>query len=127
MQRVDKSGNSMGSTNLIDIIFRPAEAFNVASGGLDSIMLGLISEPASKFDSKFADTIQNRLFEVKLSDGSVIAIDLAATNINRGRDHGIATYNTFREKCGLRKASTFADLQDTISAENIAILQSVYE
>lgn len=71
--------------------------------------------------------MQNRLFEVRLSDNSVIAVDLAATNINRGRDHGIPSYNFMREKCGLRKANTFQDLVDTIKMERINALSSVYK
>ena len=51
---------------------------------MDSLLLGLINDPASQFDTSLASTLQNRLFEFPLSDGSVIAIDLAATNINRG-------------------------------------------
>ena len=58
---------------------------------MESILRGMINEPVSKYDTNFADTLQNHLFESRLSDGSVIAIDLAATNINRGRDHGIFT------------------------------------
>jgi peroxidase len=81
----------------------------------------------AKYDTHFADVLQNHLFEVTLSDGSVIAIDLAATNINRGRDHGIATYNTMRDKCGLKKAQTFTDLVDTISPNNIQSLAKAYE
>lgn len=97
------------------------------AGGIDTILLGLANEPMAKFDTHFADTLQNHLFEVKLSDGSSIAIDLAATNINRGRDHGISTYNTMREKCGLKKGTRFSDLADSISPENIQSLSMVYE
>lgn len=97
------------------------------AGGIDSILIGLTNEPASKYDTHFADALQNRLFEVTLSDGSAIAIDLAATNINRGRDHGIATYNSMREKCGLKKATTFQDLADSVSSENIQRLTLAYE
>lgn len=97
------------------------------AGGIDTLLLGLINEPTSKFDTNFADTLQNHLFEVTLSDGSTIAIDLAATNINRGRDHGIATYNAMREKCGLKKAVNFQDLADAIPPKNIQSLSMVYE
>ena len=51
---------------------------------MDSILLGLINDASAKYDTALANTLQNRLFEVSLNDGSVIAVDLAATNINRG-------------------------------------------
>jgi len=127
LDRVDNAGNAKGTVNLGDIIFRPVEAFNAQAGGLDSILLGLTNEPTSKYDTNFADALQNHLFEVQLSDGTAIAIDLAATNINRGRDHGIATYNTMREKCGLKKATSFADLADSVPPKNIQSLSMVYD
>lgn len=86
-----------------------------------------MNEAASKYDANIADALQNRLFEVRLGDGSVIAVDLAATNINRGRDHGIPSYNFMREKCGIKKATSFQDLVDTIKIEKVNLLSSVYK
>jgi len=86
----------------------------------------LINEPPSRFDTNIADVLQNRLFEFKLSDNSVIAFDLAAVNINRGRDHGIPSYNDFRQVCGFPRANSFSDLGDFIKPNNIANLQSIY-
>ena len=73
------------------------------------------------------DTLQNHLFEITDSSGTIIAIDLAATNIQRGRDHGFAPYVKYRAACGLKQAKTFQDLSDSISSDKIAKLQSVYE
>ena len=86
----------------------------------------MVNEEASRFDTAFADTLQNHLFEAKLSDGSVVAIDLAATNINRGRDHGIPGYNAVREKCGLGRASSFNDLVDLIPADKVQTFARIY-
>ena len=73
------------------------------------------------------DTLQNHLFERVEADGTVTAIDLAATNINRGRDHGIPPYVKFREYCGLKAATKFEDLSNEMSEDSISKLASVYE
>lgn len=121
--------NQQSSRSLVlqDIIFNPVEIYNFAEDGIESIIRGLINEPESKFDTNFADSLQNHLFESRLSDGSVIAIDLASTNINRGRDHGIPSYNSFRQKCGLKKANTFQDLGDHVPLEKIQAFQNIYQ
>ena len=44
-----------------------------------------MNDVSSKYDLSLVDTLQNHLFEVVDDDGVVVAIDLAATNIQRGR------------------------------------------
>lgn len=97
-----------------------------AAGGIESLFRSLINEPPSRFDTNIADVLQNHLFEFKLSDNSVIAFDLAAVNINRGRDHGIPSYNEFRQICGFPRARNFNDFGDFIKPDKIARLQSIY-
>ena len=36
--------------------------------------------------------------------------DLAALNIQRGRDHGLSDYNTVREAYGLKRSETWEDI-----------------
>lgn len=47
--------------------------------------------------------VTRHLFE----SGPGTGIDLAAINIQRGRDHGLAPYNVWRSVCQLEPATTF--------------------
>lgn len=72
------------------------------------------------------DTLQNHLFEFRDASGNLQAFDLLAMNINRGRDHGIPSYNTIRTGCGLRQAIGFQDLLDVIPQAKIDLLKRAY-
>lgn len=43
--------------------------------------------------------------------------DMESTDIQRGRDHGLPTYNEMRELCGLRRAQNFQDFGDVMKQE----------
>jgi len=127
LDRYNTLYQNVGSdVDLSSIIFDTTEAYNTefGLGGMEAIFMGLLAQPTSKFDSSIVDTLQNHLFE--FSDGvDIIAVDLAATNINRGRDHGIPGYYKYREICGSR-IRKWEDLSDVMTTENIAKLRTVY-
>jgi hypothetical protein len=50
--------------------------------------------------------------------------DLVAINIRRGRDHGLAHYNTYRRKLNLPQLATFSEL--TTNATMAQLLTLVY-
>ena len=54
-------------------------------------------------------------------------MDLASLNIQRGRDHGIAPYNIWREQCGLRRFRRFEEMTDVMAARTVRSLSRVYD
>jgi len=53
--------------------------------------------------------------------------DLLAVNIERGRIHGIPSYNEFRAFCGMQRASRWSDLEHEMPTSTIDILRNLYE
>jgi len=114
--------------NLSAIIFDSTESYNTAYGlgGIEAIFMGLLNQPTAKFDSAMVDTLRNHLFEFEDENGDVFALDLAATNINRARDHGVPAYYRYVELCTGRTVSNWNSLASVMSAANIAKLRTMY-
>jgi hypothetical protein len=60
---------------------------------------------AQEVDTHMVDGLRNFLFGTEN-----LGIDLAATNIQRGRDHGLADYNSVRVALGLARKTTFLSI-----------------
>ncbi len=89
--------------------------------------MGYVGDLAWKFGS-FGFDLQNLLFQVIGSNGQTkSAVDLLATNINRGRDHGLQPYIYYVKKCLNITISSFSDLKVLINLPSIISLQTVYE
>lgn len=93
-------------------------------GGLDRFLVGLATQPRQRFDNIMTDELTNHLFQAK---NKSFGMDLAALNIQRGRDHGLAGYNSFRELCGLGRVPHFDYLVDYIPYEIVDRLKLIYE
>lgn len=89
----------------------------VEEGGVDPLLRGLFAVPAKlKLPHQNLNTeLTEHLFEV----AHAVALDLAAINIQRSRDHGIPHYNSWRRFCNLTVAETFDDLQNEIRSHSV--------
>jgi hypothetical protein len=75
----------------------------VAQNGADPILKYLATDNAQEVDNKIVPELQNFLFGNPGEGG----FDLASLNIQRGRDHGLADYNTTRAAYGLPRVTSF--------------------
>ncbi len=71
------------SVQLRHTFFNPTLLYNV--GMIDELMIGLVNTPMETLDNFITTEVTNHLFENKRP---VSGMDLAALNIQRGRDHG---------------------------------------
>ena len=100
--------------------------FSAKNNGVDAFICGSLYDFGSAGDTNYAQEIHHRLFETT-SNGQTTRNDIVSINICRAREHGIGGYNIYRELCGLRRATTFEELDDSMSMESIQKLKSIYQ
>ncbi len=98
-ERLDSSFRSIpeGPLFLRDSFFSSTEFEN--GGGVPPIVRGWVHQPARAVDEFVNSVLTSRLFEPDNSPGG--GMDLVALNIQRGRDHGLPQYGTWRRFCGV--------------------------
>jgi hypothetical protein len=109
-----------GGVDLIDAFFNIGL---IDEFGLESFLKGFATHKQYETDTKINSILRNFLF------GSPTApvrfgLDLAALNIQRGRDHGLPDYNDIRKFYTGSPARTFADI--TKNTTLAAALQTQY-
>jgi Animal haem peroxidase len=90
--------------------------------GLGPVMAGLGGEPQYKNDEQIDNQLRSVLFQVPVPgnpeclDGPTLpecfrgVVDLGAVDIERGRDHGMPSYNGLRQAYGLSARSFFTSI-----------------
>ena len=86
--------------------FRPEV---VTQQGIEPFLHGLALNRMQQVDTRIVDDVRNFLFRHSESHKDEL-LDLAALNIQRGRDHGIADYNSCRSAFGLVPRSSFSEI-----------------
>ena len=107
-----------GHLALREAFFRPDRIIN--EGGIEPLLRGLASQACSAIDNEIVDDVRNFLFGPPGAGG----FDLASLNIQRGRDHGLPSYNVMRDAMGLAPRVSFAEVSTDPDVQ--ARLASVY-
>lgn len=111
--------------NFTDLEFKSDLAYDTRGEGIYSIFKGLLDDKCWKFGS-FGLQLQNNLFAQTI-DGVFSAHDLLATNIHRGRDHGLRPYIDYVKYCHGTDVKSFIDLRNLIGPVRRGWLENLYE
>jgi hypothetical protein len=87
------------------------------SGGIEPFLQGMGSQVQQRFDSKIVDDIRNFLFGKPGQGG----FDLAAINIQRGRERGLPSINELRKALQLPAYKSIAD----INPDNVTLTRKL--
>ena len=118
LAKTDEQGNVIGTAvTLKDAFFQDTSAF-VADSGADGLLRHLSSDASNALDVHLVDDLRNFLF------GPSAGLDLAAMNIQRGRDLGLGTLNETRTALGLTPYTSFSQI--TSDATTAAALEAAY-
>jgi hypothetical protein len=106
LERFNEDGtiHPNGHLSLKDAFFNPSI---VKNEGIEPILRGLAVGKSEKIDNFVIDEVRNFLFGEPAPMGG---FDLASLNIQRGREHGLPSYNQFRTEMGLGAKNSFSDL-----------------
>jgi hypothetical protein len=123
--RLDNNGKVIpeGNLDLTNAFFNPTlldPSLPNHEGDIDPLLKGAATIQAQEIDTLVVGDVRNFLFGPPGSGG----FDLDALNIQRGRDHGLADYNTMRQYFGLSKVTSFAQITSNVAVQQE--LQSLY-
>jgi hypothetical protein len=116
---VDGDGNAAGSVPLRNAFFNPGLITN-DPGLVDDLLSGAAAQRSEEIDLLLVDDVRNFLFGPPGAGG----LDLAAINIQRGRDVGLPNYRSVRASHEGTSVETFSNI--TADAELAQALATVY-
>ncbi len=121
LMRIQNDGTAApgGAMSLKDSFFKMQNLSG--ANEVEYFLKGLAAQPQQEVDMHIVDDVRDFLFGEPLPGRG---FDLAALNIQRGRDHGLPGYNAVRQAFGLAPKGTYADISSEPTIQ--AGLQSLY-
>nr|XP_021196176.2 peroxidase isoform X2 [Helicoverpa armigera] len=121
LKLISENRQVVGTVRMSDWFNRPL--LLELDNAFDHLARGLATQEQDFSDQFWDSEMTQFLFKRNNTFGG----DLRATDIQRGRDHGLGSYSATRAACGLSVPKSFHDMLDFISEENVAVLQALYE
>jgi hypothetical protein len=105
LTRVNSNGAMLSAVPLHQAFFNPG-AITANPSLVDQLLAGAAAHVSQEIDVQVVDSVRNMLFGPPGAGG----MDLAAINIQRGRDHGLPHYNMLRERYDLLPLVSFSQI-----------------
>lgn len=115
-------GRNVDYMQFTRILFNPFALWDF--GKLDAVVRGNAQQCPRKLDTSFSTQVTNHLFQPEKSHHG---FDLFALNIQRGRDHGLAPYNQWRELCNLSPVNDWPSLEKEMRASSFVVIKQIYQ
>ncbi|XP_033762435.1 lactoperoxidase-like [Pecten maximus] len=109
-------------TPIEETFFRPSMVVGDSGNDVPLLARWVCANESMRRDRIFERGIRDLLF----LDSEGHSFDLGALNLQRGRDHGIPSYNDWRQWVGIPRATTFSELKNHSKREK-RLLKSVYK
>ncbi len=120
--RLDEDGEEIaeGHVDLMNGFFAGTNLLT-DEDALSPFLRGFASQAHQAIDVKLVNDVRNFLFGPPGAGG----LDLASLNLQRGRDHGVPSYNAMRTAMGLTARASFAEVSS--DATTVAALEAAYD
>ncbi|XP_021203081.2 chorion peroxidase [Bombyx mori] len=112
-----KTGEVHETISIPEVMFQPSRMR--LRHFLDRLLIGLTLQPMQSVDPFISEGLTSYMFRGTNPYG----LDLASINIQRGRDYGVRSYNSYRRLCGLQPFESFEQFPQSAAKR----LASVYE
>ena len=112
---------------LHDEFFNTTRLGTFEGKGFEKNLMGLINQPSQSFDKAMSIQVTNFLFPSKEND---FGGDLAALNIQRGRDHGLpgfCCYYKLYDDANFDCTKGWSERYNGFSLKNWDLLQTIYD
>ncbi|NXY48386.1 PERM Myeloperoxidase, partial [Ceuthmochares aereus] len=119
VSRLDEGFQPLGSFSHVPLHLTFCAPWRIVmEGGIDPLIRGMLVDSAKlgKQNQLLVEELQNHLFE----QTEIMGLDLAALNMQRGRDHGLPGYNSWRRFCGLSQPQDLEKFSEVLGSSKLA-------
>ncbi|XP_027853265.2 peroxidase-like [Aphis gossypii] len=117
---IDKNYEIVDSVKFVDWMSKPDPL--VKEPNFEDLVRGMTITTGRMFTPSFNFYISNFMFRSHLTGNQ----DLLSVDIQRGRDVGVPSYTTIRKLCGFKEITSFEDLTEFLSIEDVGELKALY-